>query len=121
MSKLFDQCLNNHAIKLTNADKPFNTFIDVESLYYIISQIQTTQLKGQAVNVAVKPDLSLSCIVEIMRDAIKSSSTVTVSDEDAPHYTLNTELLETTCNLKQPNVEKIIKKWCMERYEAQTY
>ncbi|WP_339898172.1 NAD-dependent epimerase/dehydratase family protein [Paraglaciecola polaris] len=121
LSKIFNACVSDQTIELSNGNSLFNTFIDTENLYKFILTLNSNNMRGQSINVAVKPELTLASIVETIRDLLGSSSRIILSNKQQPHYLLDIGLVEQEFDFQPSSAESIITNWCHKRYETLTH
>ncbi|XOV79287.1 MAG: NAD-dependent epimerase/dehydratase family protein [Aestuariibacter sp.] len=118
MSYLFDELYKGNAVKLRNSNKLFNTFVSVEQLLDLILRISTSNSGHNTINLAVKQELTLSDVVDIIKSEINSKSTIVHCKDEFPHYRVSVQKVLNEYDCKFESTETYLRRWCKERLLA---
>jgi nucleoside-diphosphate-sugar epimerase len=115
LSKLFDKINANKTVVLVNAQTPFNRFINVNDIMLFI-QSQQSVITHACMNIAVKPEISLAKICEIIKSELQSTSKIIEDTQTKqPLDIVDTTIAEMQFGLITTSPQEAVLKWCKQR------
>lgn len=113
-SRIFAKLTANEPVTLTNADKVFNNFVSIESIWTFISGFEF-QTNFDVVNLAAGKEMTLQDITELMRDQLGSSSDIQLDRRAAPFFNLSTAKAEQCYGYSPCVPQESITCWLNQR------
>lgn len=103
---------NNKNIRITNLNKPFNSFIDVYELFLFISFILENKKKVISGDYIFCPtgSTSLSKIIKYLKYTYNSKSKITNLGQNNNNYILSNKKIKNNLNFKPSSVDELLKR-----------
>lgn len=108
--KLYERLMNNEDIVITNGNKLFNNFIDIDSLYSFLISYKF-EIKYDLFILAVEQNNTLLEIVELLKMMLNSQSNIISSDKENNFFNLDNKKGISYSPYIQTSTENILRKW----------
>ena len=102
--------LRDEEIVLTNADKHFNNFLSVENLYEFLDKVEL-KTGFDVINLACKNTMTLLEIVELMREALNSHSSIVSSSAQTGFVSLSTIKAQREYGFEPHEPSSTLQRW----------
>jgi len=89
VARVHAKLLRDEEIVLTNAHKHFNNFLSVENLFEFLDKVEL-KMGFDVINLACKNTMTLLEVVELMREALESHSSIVTSSAQTVFLSLST-------------------------------
>jgi nucleoside-diphosphate-sugar epimerase len=113
IARVKEKLQNNERVVLFNADRVFNNFIDVESIFKFITTVDIAK-DFDILNLAVRQEVTLYEIVLFMKDLLSSSSDIVCSYEPKPFFNISTTKASREYGFVPPSPYEVLKRWVRE-------
>ena len=118
LSRTFVRLQKNENITVFNADNKFNNFIDIWNLAEFVAKL-TVKKKFDVINLGNLNLLTLRDIINLMRNALNSSSKIEYSDKYMPFFNLSIAKAVSYYDFNPGNARDNIIRWCSQRLAAE--
>jgi len=110
IARLYNRLKNGEAITLFNADRIFNNFIDVESIFKFITTVDIAK-DFDTLNLAARQEVTLYEIVLFMKDLLSSDSSIVCLSEPKSFFNISTKKAQEYYGFTPPSPYEILAKW----------
>ncbi|MFC1704331.1 NAD-dependent epimerase/dehydratase family protein [Candidatus Omnitrophota bacterium] len=114
LSRCFIKLYKNEVLEITNADRLFNNFVSIESIFDFLHRIELNR-PFDVINLASKKEKTLRQVVEIIKNELQSKSELIFSDKRNSFFNLSTQKAEKEYGFVPEAVEKSFKRWVAQR------
>jgi len=116
LSRCYVKLRNNEAITLTNYNRLLNNFISIENLFDFLTSLKINK-KFDVINLAVKKELKMSAIVEMMKNELGSQSEIILSDDQRNFFNISTKKAVQEYNFHPYSTAVTVLKWLTQKTE----
>jgi nucleoside-diphosphate-sugar epimerase len=110
IARLYGKLKNGEQITLFNANRVFNNFIDVESIFKFITTVDITK-DFDILNLAARQEVTLYEIALFMKDLLFSDSGIVCLSEPKPFFNISTKKAQEHYGFSPPSPYEILEKW----------
>lgn len=114
VARFYEKLKNEEGLTLFNADKPFNNYIDVKTIFEFALKVDIVK-DFDMINIAAKQDSTLLDIAALIRRMLSSSSTIERSNEAKPFFNLSTQKAEELYGFVPPDGVYILEEWIKDK------
>jgi len=110
IARLYGKLKNGEQITLFNADRVFNNFIDVESIFKFVTTVDIAK-DFDILNLAARQEVTLYEIALFMKDLLFSDSGIVCSSEPKPFFNISTKKAQEHYGFTPPSPYDVLEKW----------
>lgn len=110
MMRISDKLIKNERITLFNADRIFNNFIDVDTIFQFIIGVEN--LSGfDVINLASKKEMTLLEVTKLLHSELNSSAEIVCLEDSHSFFNISTKKAEQRYGFRPPEANRILQEW----------
>jgi nucleoside-diphosphate-sugar epimerase len=116
LSRCYLKLMRNENVEISNADRLFNNFVSVKSLFRFLADFSFTK-KYDVVNLAAGKEMTVLEIVKTMKDVLKSESEIVISERKQDFFNISTNKAISEYQFEPESPKESIEEWTEQREE----